>query len=434
MTPLHVRVFACFVSSLACFALASTVRAQERAAGYSSSNLAVMDGKRHWDYDGQRILGAIDRDAYVWDARTGQQLQRLTGHGERIFSVRFSPDGEHAMTTAWFPGNELGIQPKEISVRLWDLASGRELHRFENQVGGAFTPDGGGVLTFSTSQFQVALWDTASGDRRFLVSVSDRVFPVEGAANTELRFSPDGSEFLYSGVSNVVVWETETGREIGHVERLGVHTTAFHRLPRHIATFGPFQNPLPRFDADGGPTPLPDNGIDVWNVQTRERIRRQPVVATNTRPFPTVWFAVWTPDGTRIVAFDGVRKDVRVWDAESGNVIGSSTCDRCGIATPRVSPDGKRFLVDWMPEHEQEHIDHTVAGQNLPGGVGLFDATNGRLIAQIDLAPWGHLIGFSRDSKTFLVGGSPFVIYSSATGAPERQFDLLPAPVTSDRW
>jgi WD40 repeat protein len=47
-----------------------------------------------WDFDGERILGHIGHDVYLWDAHTGRVLQKFVGHGDRIDTARFSPDGK----------------------------------------------------------------------------------------------------------------------------------------------------------------------------------------------------------------------------------------------------------------------------------------------------------------------------------------------------
>ncbi len=41
------------------------------------------------------------------------------------------------------------------------------------------------------------------------------------------------------------------------------------------------------------------------------------------------------------------------------------------------------------------------------------------------LAEWGHIVGFSPDSKTLLVGGSEFVIYDAENGKKVRTLKLL---------
>lgn len=54
--------------------------------------------------------GSLDTIVRVWDTRTGQQLERLRGHKDSVYSVAFSPDG-----------NSLVSGSLDKSLRVWDL-------------------------------------------------------------------------------------------------------------------------------------------------------------------------------------------------------------------------------------------------------------------------------------------------------------------------
>ena len=48
----------------------------------------------HYSPDGAQIVTAsADKTARIWDARTGTQLTVLSGHGDRVYSASYSPDG-----------------------------------------------------------------------------------------------------------------------------------------------------------------------------------------------------------------------------------------------------------------------------------------------------------------------------------------------------
>ena len=77
------------------------------------------------------------------------------GHSGEVLSVAIAPDGKTALS---------GSDDK--TLRLWDLASGREIRKFEGHSGWvrsvAFSPDGKTALSGSADH-TMRLWDLAIG-------------------------------------------------------------------------------------------------------------------------------------------------------------------------------------------------------------------------------------------------------------------------------
>jgi glucose repression regulatory protein TUP1 len=69
----------------------------------------------------------------VWDTRTGQQVERLRGHKDSVYSVAFSPDG-----------NSLVSGSLDKSLKVWDLRQTRLAA--ERAQPGHPSPTGLGVL------------------------------------------------------------------------------------------------------------------------------------------------------------------------------------------------------------------------------------------------------------------------------------------------
>src|SRR5207248_1917632 len=129
-----------------------------------------------------RQLVSSTRDSVVktWDLATQSELLSLRiGRGEAPTRAAFSPDGRYLATGSW-----------DKTVRLWDLADGREVACFIGHSGPiqcvAFGLDGLSLL--SSGGGTVGVWN--------LTVAEPRVLNLQGksATPTGLAFSPDGRQ------------------------------------------------------------------------------------------------------------------------------------------------------------------------------------------------------------------------------------------------
>ncbi|HBW58459.1 MAG TPA: hypothetical protein DEF27_11915 [Oscillatoriales bacterium UBA8482] len=76
-----------------------------------------------------------DQTIKIWDIQTGECLQTLQGHRNKVRSIAFSPDGQFLVS-----GSE------DKTVRLWDLDTGKCVHTLLGHQGWVwsvdFSPDG----------------------------------------------------------------------------------------------------------------------------------------------------------------------------------------------------------------------------------------------------------------------------------------------------
>jgi WD40 repeat protein len=149
--------------------------------------------------DGRRLLSSSqDHTVRYWDVETGKELSRFTGHQADVFGVVFLPDGKHAVSVG-----------ADKVARLWQTATGQEVRRFEGHTrclwGVAVSPDGrwlltsGSMMARSGSTYapaaddcEVRLWNLASG-------VEVHRFSGNASAVPAVLFAPDGSSILSAG-------------------------------------------------------------------------------------------------------------------------------------------------------------------------------------------------------------------------------------------
>jgi formylglycine-generating enzyme required for sulfatase activity len=154
--------------------------------------------------DGKRILSESERNVYVWDLKSGKELQSFGFQGivEGNTGVRaFSTDGRRALSSG-----------DDFNLRLWDVNTGRLLGVLAVQSwGGTFSPDGRFVLSSDRDNY-LRLYNAKNG--RFI-----RRFTEEPAGFHGMSFSPDGRRVLTPCERHVgaVLWDVESGKRIYHL-------------------------------------------------------------------------------------------------------------------------------------------------------------------------------------------------------------------------
>jgi WD40 repeat protein len=353
---------------------------------------------RGWDYDGERILGHVDYRICLWDATIGKLLKKHRYHKERIVAVQLSPDGKYFLSSSWMCEGPMqpDLKSRDTRTLLSSLTAGASERSFSGEVAGEFSPDGKRILTFSLrpgedSRFDAAVWDVASERQLAAAKLGEYSNPDDDT----LHFSPDGRRFVRLSSGVAVLYDASDGHEIAkHSERpaFSLHYTSNGALASYD---------LERFK--------------LTDIESGRVIHSVPHGLKGSHHIG------WTHDGSRAAAVRGGH-DIKICDFGSGKMTTGARCGPSPVQDAIVSPDNRRLAVEWG------------GANSIEPGLGLYDMQTGKEIVRIKLPEWGRIIGFAPDSKTFLVGGSEFVIYNSEDGKAVRSLKLLDEVSFSHDW
>jgi WD40 repeat protein len=258
-----------------------------------------------------RLLATGSHDATVklWDVATGRELRTFSGHTNFLQVVGFSPDGR-----------TLASGGLDNTVKLWDVASGRELHTLSGHANAiyslAFSPDGR-VLASGSLDNTLKLWDVATGREL-------RTLAGHAEANiAAVAFSPDGRTLATGSWDKTVkLWDVATWKEVrtlaGHSDL--VSSLAFSPDGRTMAT-GSW-----------------DKTAKLWDVASGRELR------SFTGHSKYVSAVAFSPDGSTL-ASGSYDKTVKLWNAATGQEVGVLAGNATAITSLAYSPDGRTLAA-----------------------------------------------------------------------------------------
>src|SRR5580698_1222749 len=151
--------------------------------------------------DGHTLAsGAEDHTVKLWDVASGRELRTLSG-SDQVTAVAFSPDGR---VLAAGSGDDAKTFPRAGGgkISLWDVATGRELPALRGHSAAvtsvAFSPDGS-ILASGGRDGAVKLWNLASGSELRTLGGSGQI--------TSTAFSPDGRIVASASDKTIKLWD-----------------------------------------------------------------------------------------------------------------------------------------------------------------------------------------------------------------------------------
>ncbi len=226
---------------------------------------------------------------------------KLTGHGDAVYDLAFSPDGRFLASGSY-----------DKTVKLWNVSDAKVIatfHGHQDQVFRiTFSPDGRSLASCSGDGTTI-IWDVNTGEKKYvLTSHRDPMLDV--------AYSPDGKLVATAG-AHIQLWKKD--REVWSTP----HLESFFSL-----AFSPDQQSLVCGTRDL---------IQIYSVEDGKRLKR----LADTKGM--IYQLEYSGDAKWLVSVssDG---NLSLWSAETGELAHRVGADRSALFSAAFSPDGKRLV------------------------------------------------------------------------------------------
>jgi WD40 repeat protein len=328
--------------------------------------VSLEQGYGGWDAaisrDGRRVAAATrDSGVHLWDAETGQELWTLSYNRKPAppWAVAFSPDGKSLAVALGTVAQGAVVIVDAGTGKVSRLLTDPPLAAACDAV--AFSPDGKRLVA-GTQERVVRVWDVASGKEVLKLgghglTVSDVVFSRDGRRiasmsggylwGAPIKPQPNPLNLLddsdRKAVPNLKIWDAATGQELLTVGLPRIQTPpitrffSFGKGPTGTMRFPKAQSLAISPDGKVIAIGSPSNEVRLISATNGKELRVLKGHALMPRTF------AFSPDARRLVS-GSVDGTIRIWDVATGQVI-LTLRQRGGIRSLVFSDDGQKIVA-----------------------------------------------------------------------------------------
>ncbi len=274
---------------------------------------------------------------------------QMDGHEFTVWSLAITPNGQMIVSGG-----------QDATIRLWDFASGKEVHKFIGHEGPVYNmaimQDGKHLVSVADKDLAVKIWNIENHE---LVSS----LAPNSAHVTAVAISPDQRFIVTGGEDGFArIWDIDRGvllRSLEHEH--GIYSMTISPDGRHLLC-GSKRTPGERYPGV----------VWVWDFELGVLLK------TLSGHMGHVTAITMTADSKYILSGDQ-HGSVYLWDLETGTLLKTMSGHNAPILTIHVSHDGQHVITG--------SPDGTVRVWILRGGVLLADLTHTENVHSLIVSP-----------------------------------------------
>ncbi len=143
--------------------------------------------------DAKRVITCSSEAIFLWNAQTGEMIRRISGHESEVSGVRFTPDGQKALSSSL-----------DLTLKLWDLDSGECLFTMSGHEDMVTCLD----ISSDSSLAASGGWDKSVRIWSLKTGALENVLAGHGDEVNSVAFDGQGKTLVSAGADGaILVWD-----------------------------------------------------------------------------------------------------------------------------------------------------------------------------------------------------------------------------------